>query len=82
MKALVKIMPKKGVLDPQGKAIEKSLNQLGFSQINKVIQGKLIEIEIDSIDEENAKKILEDASKKLLANLVIEDYEITILKGE
>ena len=82
MKALVKIMPKKGVLDPQGKAIEKSLNQLGFSQINKVIQGKLIEIEIDSKDEANAKKILEDASKKLLANLVIEDYEITILKGE
>tara|TARA_B000000609_G_C24071547_1_gene292290 strand:+ start:118 stop:366 length:249 start_codon:yes stop_codon:yes gene_type:complete len=82
MKALVKIMPKKGVLDPQGKAIEKSLNQLGFSQIKKVIQGKLIEIEIDSIDETNTKKILEDASKKLLANLVIEDYEITILKGE
>jgi phosphoribosylformylglycinamidine synthase len=82
MKALVKIMPKKGVLDPQGKAIEKSLNQLGFPQINKVIQGKLIEIEIDSTDEANAKKILEDASKKLLANLVIEDYEITILKGE
>ena len=82
MKALVKIMPKKGVLDPQGKAIEKSLNQLGFPQINKVIQGKLIEIEIDSTDETNAKKIIEDASKKLLANLVIEDYEITILKGE
>jgi phosphoribosylformylglycinamidine synthase len=82
MKALVKIMPKKGVLDPQGKAIEKSLNQLGFPQINKVIQGKLIEIEIYSTDEANAKKILEDASKKLLANLVIEDYEITILKGE
>lgn len=82
MKALVKIMPKKGVLDPQGKAIEKSLHQLGFPQINKVIQGKLIEIEIDSIDETNTKKILEDASKKLLANLVIEDYEITILKGE
>ena len=82
MKALVKIMPKKGVLDPQGKAIEKSLNQIGFSQINKVIQGKLIEIEIDSSNEVNAKKIIEDASEKLLANLVIEDYEITILKDE
>ena len=76
MKALVKIMPKKGVLDPQGKAIEKSLNQLGFSQINSVIQGKLIEIEIDSINENDAQKIVEDASKQLLANLVIEDYEI------
>ena len=63
MKALVKIMPKKGVLDPQGKAIEKSLNQLGFSQINSVIQGKLIEIEIDSINENDAQKIVEDASK-------------------
>ena len=65
MKALVKIMPKKGVLDPQGKAIEKSLNQLGFSQINSVIQGKLIEIEIDSINENDAQKIVEDASKQL-----------------
>ena len=55
---------------------------LGFSQINKVIQGKLIEIDIDSSNEVNAKKIIEDASEKLLANLVIEDYEITILKGE
>tara|TARA_B100000965_G_C19255916_1_gene610834 strand:- start:383 stop:631 length:249 start_codon:yes stop_codon:yes gene_type:complete len=82
MKALVKIMPKKGVLDPQGKAIEKSLSQLGFPEINKVIQGKLIEIDIESNDEVDAKKIIEDASKKLLANLVIEDYEITILKGE
>lgn len=82
MKALVKIMPKKGVLDPQGKAIEKSLNQLGFSQINSVIQGKLIEIEIDSINESDAQKIVEDASKQLLANLVIEDYEITIIKDE
>ena len=82
MKALVKIMPKKGVLDPQGKAIEKSLNQLGFSQINSVILGKLIEIEIDSINENDTQKIVEDASKQLLANLVIEDYEITITKDE
>ena len=82
MKALVKIMPKKGVLDPQGKAIEKSLNQLGFSQINSVIQGKLIEIEIDTINKNDAQKIVEDASKQLLANLVIEDYEITIIKDE
>ena len=82
MKALVKIMPKKGVLDPQGKAIEKSLNQLGFSQINSAIQGKLIEIEIDSINESDAQKIVDDASKQLLANLVIEDYEITITKDE
>ena len=48
MKSLVKIMPKNGVLDPQGKAIENSLNQLGFSQVGNVRQGKIIEIEIDS----------------------------------
>ena len=73
MKALVKIMPKKGVLDPQGKAIEKSLNQLGFPQINKVIQGKLIEIEIDSKDEVNAEKIIEDAQHYENAKIKIGD---------
>ena len=76
MKALVKIMPKNGVLDPQGKAIENSLNQLGFSQVGNVRQGKIIEIEI------NSKKIIEEASNKLLANLVIEDYEISFLKED
>ena len=58
------------------------MNQLGFSEINSVIQGKLIEIEIDTINENDAQKIVEDASKQLLANLVIEDYEITITKDE
>ena len=82
MKSLVKIMPKKGVLDPQGKAIEKSLNQLGFSQIKEVTQGKIIEIEIDSDNEKDAREILEKVSNKLLANLVIEDYEITFPKED
>ena len=82
MKSLVKIMPKKGVLDPQGKAIENSLKQLGFSQIKEVTQGKIIEIEIDSDNEKNAREILEKVSNKLLANLVIEDYEITFLKED
>ncbi len=82
MKSLVKIMPKKGVLDPQGKAIENSLNQLGFSQIKEVTQGKIIEIEIDSDNEKDAREILEKASNKLLANLVIEDYEITFPKED
>ena len=82
MKSLVKIMPKKGVLDPQGKAIENSLNQLGFSQIKKIKQGKIIEIEIDFNNEQEAKDIIIDASNKLLANLVIEDYEITFLKED
>lgn len=82
MKSLVKIMPKKGVLDPQGKAIENSLKQLGFSQIEEVTQGKIIEIEIDSDNEKDAREILEKVSNKLLANLVIEDYEITFPKED
>ena len=82
MKSLVKIMPKKGVLDPQGKAIENSLKQLGFSQIEEVTQGKIIEIEIDSDNERDAREILEKVSNKLLANLVIEDYEITFPKED
>ena len=82
MKSLVKIMPKKGVLDPQGKAIENSLKQLGFSQIKKVKQGKIIEIEIDADNESDAREIIVNASNKLLANLVIEDYEITFLKED
>ena len=82
MKSLVKIMPKKGVLDPQGKAIENSLNQLGFSEIKEVTQGKIIEIEIDCDNEKDAREILENASNKLLANLVIEDYEITFPKED
>ena len=82
MKSLVKIMQKKGVLDPQGKAIENSLKQLGFSQIKEVTQGKIIEIEIDSDNEKDAREILEKVSNKLLANLVIEDYEITFPKED
>ena len=82
MKSLVKIMPEKGVLDPQGKAIENSLKQLGFPQIKKVKQGKIIEIEIDADNESDAREIITNASNKLLANLVIEDYEITFLKED
>ena len=82
MKISAIITLKKGVLDPQGKAIEKSLNQLGFSQIKEVTQGKIIEIELDCNNEVDAREILENASNKLLANLVIEDYEITFPKED
>lgn len=55
---------------------------MGFSQIKKIKQGKIIEIEIDCNNEQEAKEIIIDASNKLLANLVIEDYEITFLKED
>ena len=70
------------LVDPQGKAIENSLKQLGFSQIKEVTQGKIIEIEIVSDNEKDAREILEKVSNKLLANLVIEDYEITFPKED
>lgn len=75
MKLNVKIMPKNGVLDPQGKAIENSLNQLGFNNFSEIRQGKIIEIDIDK-EEEKAISIAEEMCKKLLVNLIIEDYEI------
>ena len=75
MKLNLKIMPKNGVLDPQGKAIENSLNQLGFDNFSEIRQGKIIEIDIDE-EEEKAISIAEEMCKKLLVNLIIEDYEI------
>jgi len=76
MKATVKITLKYGVLDPQGKAIEKSLVQLGFSGVNEVRQGKLIELDIDADTPEAAEKQITEMCEKLLANTVIENYNI------
>ncbi len=75
MKAVVKVTLKKGVLDPQGKAIGTALTGLGFEGIGNVRQGKFIEIELpDGTSEATIKEMCE----KLLANPVIEDYEVAI----
>ena len=76
MKVKVIVTPKNGVLDPQGKAIQQTLNGMGFSSVNEVRQGKYFDIEINEKDEAKAKVIVEDMCKKLLANLIIEDYQI------
>ena len=76
MKIKVIVTPKKGVLDPQGKAIQQTLNGMNFIDVNEVRQGKYFEIETDIKNEKDAKKNVEEKCKKLLANLVIEDYEI------
>jgi phosphoribosylformylglycinamidine synthase len=76
MKVQVIITLKKNVLDPQGKVIQQTLKGMGFNSISKVRQGKFFEIEIDEKDQKKAKEKVEDLSKKLLANLVIEDYKI------
>lgn len=78
MKATVKITLKYGVLDPQGKAIEKSLVQLGFSGVNEVRQGKLIELDIDADTPDAAEKQITEMCEKLLANTVIENYDIQL----
>ena len=76
MKIKVIVTLKNGVLDPQGKAIQKTLNGMGFYEVNEVRQGKYFDIEINEKDEKKAKIKVEDMCKQLLANLVIENYKI------
>ena len=76
MKIKVIVTLKNGVLDPQGKAIQQTLNGMSFSNVEEVRQGKFFEININENDETKAKSQIEDMCKKLLANLVIEDYQI------
>ena len=76
MKVKVIVTLKNGVLDPQGKAIQQTLNGMGFSDVNQVRQGKYFDIEVNIEDEKKAKIKAEEMCKKLLANLVIEDYKI------
>jgi len=82
MKVYVKIMPKEGVLDPQGKAIENSLKQLGFTDVQEARQGKIVELNLDIKNEEDALALTREMSERLLANMVIEDFEISIIKDE
>tara|TARA_B100001245_G_scaffold231936_1_gene213419 strand:- start:546 stop:797 length:252 start_codon:yes stop_codon:yes gene_type:complete len=82
MKIYVKIMPKEGVLDPQGKAIENSLKQLGFTDVQEARQGKIVELNLDIKNEEDALALTREMSERLLANMVIEDFEISIIKDE
>ena len=76
MKIKVIVTLKNGVLDPQGKAIQQTLNGMGFSSVNEVRQGKFFEVDVNEEDEAKAKIKVEDMCKKLLANLVIENFEI------
>lgn len=78
MKAIVTIMLKDGVLDPQGKAIGHALNNLGFPQVGEVRAGKIIELDLAETDTKAAKAAAEDMAKKLLANTVIESYKVEI----
>ncbi len=80
MKISVIITLKKDVLDPQGKVIHQTLDGMGFDNVNEVRQGKYFEIDTKETDNHKAKTKVEEMCKKLLANLVIENYKIIDLK--
>ena len=76
MKIKVIVTLKNGVLDPQGKAIQQTLSGMNFPNVNEVRQGKYFEIEVNEKNDAKAKSQVEEMCKKLLANLVIEDFKI------
>jgi len=78
VKAVVTVMLKSGVLDPQGKAIAHALGTLGFSGVNDVRAGKVIELELAETDPEKARAAAEDMARKLLANTVIESFRVSL----
>ena len=76
MKFSVTVVLKKDVLDPQGKVVQNTLNNLGMNNLKSIRQGKFFEIEIDEQDQKKAEIKVDDMCKKLLVNLIIEDYKI------
>ena len=79
MKARIKIMLKDGVLDPQGEAIKHALNNIGFESVTGVRQGKVIELDIEGSDKNQIRSQIENMCKKMLANTVIENFDIELL---
>ena len=78
MKISATVTLKKEVLDPQGRVVGQTLKNMGYKNIVNIRQGKYFDIELDETDKEKAKKIAEDICKKLLTNIVIEDYTIDL----
>ena len=79
MKARVTVTLKSGVLDPQGKAIEGALRSLGIEGVASVRQGKVFDIELAGSDKAGAERALKEAADKLLANTVIENYQVDVI---
>lgn len=75
----IKVMPLKNLLDPQGKAVQSGLSNLGINNVTDVRVGKHITLQVEAESEEAAKAIADEASKKLLANAVMEFYEIEMV---
>tara|TARA_Y100001954_G_scaffold175010_1_gene185954 strand:+ start:596 stop:835 length:240 start_codon:yes stop_codon:yes gene_type:complete len=79
LKARVTVMLKSGILDPQGEAVKNALNSIGYNEVSSIRQGKVIEINLNEMSEEKAKNSIEEMCKKLLANTVVENYQIEII---
>lgn len=79
MKVRVHVMPKEGLLDPQGEAINLALVNMGFAEVKNVKQGKVIELELEEEDKIVVKNRVEDMCQKLLANSVIESFQMEVL---
>jgi phosphoribosylformylglycinamidine synthase subunit PurS len=77
MKATVLVRPKRGILDPQGEAVTSSLQHLGFT-VNEARIGRVIDLELDEVDETQANEVVERMCEQLLANPLIESYEIRV----
>jgi phosphoribosylformylglycinamidine synthase subunit PurS len=80
MKAHVWVMPKRTVLDPQGKTIHHALTGLGFAQVKEVRQGKFFVLDLDGLTRDEAQKQVEKISKEVLTNPVIEEYRFEIVE--
>lgn len=79
--AHINVMPHKELLDPQGKAVNNGLHNLGLEKVQNVRIGKHITLDIDAASKEEAEQLTEEACKKLLANQVMEAYEYSIIEG-
>jgi phosphoribosylformylglycinamidine synthase len=80
LKARVKIMLKPTVLDAQGATIEKALKNLGYTEVSNVRVGKQIELKLDGRDKDEARRAVEEMCQRLLANPVVEDYEVELVE--
>jgi len=79
--AHINIMPHKELLDPQGKAVNNSLHNLGLTQVQDVRIGKHITVSLDAADKNTAEQLVNEACKKLLANAVMESFDFTLVEG-
>ena len=78
MKISAIVTLKKDVLDPQGKIVSQTLKDMGYNNVISIRQGKFFDIELDETNKEKAKEVAEEICKKLLTNIVIEDYTISL----